>query len=84
MRKAVYGICIALILANVALMIWRVPIVTFVINASAGCWPWSARSVEYRPGMTLCPGQSTSVPVPIPVIPFPLERPIGAARGRRI
>lgn len=43
-------------------------IVLFVINAKGGCFPWSPKEVEYYDGVTLCPGQSTSLKMYI-VIP---------------
>ena len=36
----------------------RQHVILFFINASYGCWPWSPKVVEYKPGMTLCPGQT--------------------------
>jgi len=47
----------------------------FIINAKAGCWPWSPRVVEFRQGMTLCPGQSTRVDGMI-TVPFPTKPPL--------
>lgn len=38
------------------------PLIFFVLvligNASAGCYPWSPKEIEFHQGMTICPGQS--------------------------
>lgn len=38
----------------------------FLINARAGCWPWSPKVVAYKPGMTLCPGQTAVMRIELP------------------
>jgi hypothetical protein len=35
------------------------------VNAWAGCYPWSPSVVEYVPHMTLCPGQTMLIRVPL-------------------
>lgn len=40
-----------------------------LINASAGCWPWSPRVVEYHDNMTLCPGQRARIRFIVPIMP---------------
>lgn len=58
----------AIVLAvNVVLSVswWVGPQYTllFFMNASAGCYPWSPKTVPFHQHMTLCPGQETTVPV---------------------
>lgn len=40
-------------------------VVRLYLNAKAGCYPWSAAEVEYHDGMTLCPGQSFRLMIPL-------------------
>lgn len=42
------------------------PVRLFFINAQYGCWPWSPAEVFYRDGMTLCPGQTARIKIPLP------------------
>jgi hypothetical protein len=37
-----------------------------VINARAGCWPWTPAVVDYREGMTFCPGQKAIIRLSVP------------------
>ena len=53
--------------ANVVLWTAGDRVILFVINARAGCWPWSPAEVEYYPGMTLCPGQTAKTTIMIPL-----------------
>lgn len=65
------AVSVALMLVNVAaagLHGWLI-----VTNARAGCFPWSPAYVAYQPNMTLCPGQTVTMP---PVfIPLPAPEP---------
>jgi hypothetical protein len=36
-------------------------------NAVDGCYPWSPKEVEFRQGMTLCPGQSAMGDIGVPL-----------------
>ena len=51
-----------IVILLLAVIIALIPqIVLLVLNARAGCYPWSPREVEYHDHMTLCPGQRAVV-----------------------
>lgn len=50
---------------NAAWFTARDKIYLFIINAKCGCFPWSPKVVPYKPGMTLCPGQTAIMEVNI-------------------
>jgi hypothetical protein len=37
-------------------------------NAIAGCYPWSPKTVIFHQGMTICPGQTTTILPPTSAI----------------
>jgi hypothetical protein len=39
----------------------------FIVNARGGCYPWSPKQVPYQDNMTLCPGQSATMHIIIPL-----------------
>jgi hypothetical protein len=65
LRNLLLGVCVCLLILNLVLFFKGEQMVLLWINGRAGCYPWSPREVEYKPGMTLCPGQSTTVGVPM-------------------
>jgi len=36
-----------------------------ISNVTSGCYPWSPKHVVFHQGMTLCPGQSAEISVPV-------------------
>jgi len=71
MPRWLLWLCLALCCVNTALILCRDGIARLWVNAEAGCWPWSPAEVEYRDGMTICPGQSVHATI---VIIVPQER----------
>jgi hypothetical protein len=65
MQKVIVATWCAVLAINLIILIWGDRVGLAVANARGGCYPWSAREVPYRDGMTLCPGQSTTFPIPI-------------------
>lgn len=63
MRKWFIIACLIVSAINLAIFFNSRRVVLFAINARAGCFPWSPKVVDYREGMTLCPGQIMRVPV---------------------
>lgn len=57
MRTALIAVSLVLIALNIAVLIWPQDVRLLVINARAGCFPWSPKEVEFKQGMTICPGQ---------------------------
>lgn len=55
--------CAALIAACACVVIFQDQLHLFLLNAEAGCWPWSPTDALYRDGMTICPGQSVHVKI---------------------
>lgn len=66
-RKLLLAAMAAMLLVDAAMVVFGARIALFVINASAGCWPWSPGDVEYHDGMTICPGQSAHLDLIISV-----------------
>lgn len=67
--KWVAWAAVAMVALNVVIWAWGPQIVLLVINAKCGCFPWSPKEVPYKPGMTICPGQTAIVTVTVPVPP---------------
>lgn len=51
---------------DLILLYFRNDLALLWINARGGCYPWSPREVEYHDHMTLCPGQTARMHIPIP------------------
>jgi hypothetical protein len=56
---------VLLVFVLALLAVNRQQVFLLALNARYGCFPWSPAVVDYKPGMTLCPGQSTRVTVPL-------------------
>jgi hypothetical protein len=65
----VLAIAGAMLMLDIALMLFGADLGRLVANARYGCFPWSPPIVEYRPGMTLCPGQSAHATIIIEIGP---------------
>ena len=73
-RFLIFIICGLLLIFNAAMIFWPQTVVLFLINARAGCFPWTPPEVEYREGMTLCPGQSARMTI---IIALPKKEDTG-------
>ena len=67
MRKWLLMICAVMLIFDAAMAIYPTEIVLLWINAQAGCYPWSPKEVEFKQGMTLCPGQNAKMTIEIPI-----------------
>jgi hypothetical protein len=73
-RKLIYiGLALG-VLANVGLFFFGPQVALFYINAKGGCFPWSPAEVEYYDGMTICPGQSARMTIPL-IIEYQPQKP---------
>ena len=66
-RFLIFIICGLLLIFNAAMIFWPRQIARLLINARAGCFPWSPREVEYHDGMTIFPGQSARMTIIIAI-----------------
>jgi hypothetical protein len=62
----------ATILSGLCAAIWGLLVAA---NLSAGCTPWAPAEVEFKQGMTLCPGQSAKGTFTIPNTDDEAEKP---------
>lgn len=69
LQKITMAILASLMVVNFSLLFFGREIQLLIINAKAGCYPWSPAVVFYEPGMTLCPGQTGRI-----LIPFKIEK----------
>lgn len=65
LRWAIRILAVALLAINLALFFFGHQIMLLYVNAKGGCFPWSSKIVEYREGMTICPGQSAVMRLPV-------------------
>jgi hypothetical protein len=59
-----------LLISLIAILPWTPTIgrhaYRFMVNAEYGCFPWSPAVVQYHDSMTVCPGQTVIVGIPVP------------------
>lgn len=67
MRRTAIILFLCSIVVNLALFFYGQQIMLFYLNAKGGCFPWSPKEVEYHDNMTICPGQSTRMSIPLTV-----------------